>query len=192
MRGNVRPKLALRLSLIFIWPFCTVSFNIKELLRFPRRVIHVLHVSLRLNGDCFSEQLWRTGLCDGDEMCCPWCSNGCFKYLVKIRGFVDGLLEPFTTIYSDLTSYAVLEYRLWVLYGTIEVTFYTGNCASWFIRVSLYYGGDASFRLQFCRLQAENLKKTWREWLRGWRMILKSISVMWNVRMWTGFIWHGM
>jgi hypothetical protein len=32
--------------------------------------------------------------------------------------------------YSDLTSYAVLEYRLWVLYGTIEVTFYTGNSAS--------------------------------------------------------------
>jgi hypothetical protein len=32
--------------------------------------------------------------------------------------------------YIDLTSHAVLEYRLWVLYGTIEITFYTGNSAS--------------------------------------------------------------
>jgi hypothetical protein len=31
---------------------------------------------------------------------------------------------------GDFTSYAVLEYRLWVLYGTIEITFYAGNSAS--------------------------------------------------------------
>jgi len=33
-------------------------------------------------------------------------------------------------LYIDLTSHAVLEYRLWVLYPTIEITFYTGNSAS--------------------------------------------------------------